>query len=161
MVEQPEGEHPNLTAIDAVLPESIVEALGQLVSTAQASAAFGEPCSVGDRTVIPVAEVMCGYGFGMGGGSGSSPGGEAGSGSGAGGGGGGGARSRPVAVIVVGPDGVQVRPIIDLSQIYLAAMTAGVIGLFWLKGALRRGAALERMLGGNSPKAPSKLLRRG
>ncbi|TAK33844.1 MAG: hypothetical protein EPO21_11505 [Chloroflexota bacterium] len=160
MVEKHEGEQPDRITVDAALPESIVKALGQLASTARASAAFGEPHSLDGRTVIPVAEVMCGFGFGMGSGEGSSPGGVSGSGSGAGGGGGGGARSRPVAAIVVGPEGVHVRPILDMGQIYLAAITAGVIGLFWLKGALWRSGALEKGLAAPSPRALSKLLHR-
>jgi uncharacterized spore protein YtfJ len=47
-------------------------------------------------------------------------------GAGGGGGGGGGSMGRPVAVIVVGPDGVEVKPVIDLTKLALTAL--GVFG---------------------------------
>jgi len=45
-------------------------------------------------------------------------------GGGSGGGGGGGSTGRPVAAIVVGPDGVKVRPIVDVTKVALAGITA-------------------------------------
>jgi uncharacterized spore protein YtfJ len=69
----------------------------------------------------------------MGFGSGSG-GDEGGGGSGTGGGGGGGGRvlSRPVAMIIVSPDGVEVEPVVDITKIALAALTAGgfMMGMF-------------------------------
>jgi uncharacterized spore protein YtfJ len=44
--------------------------------------------------------------------------------SGGGSAGGGGSSGRPVAVIVVGPDGVQVKPIFDVTKFGLAVLTA-------------------------------------
>ena len=44
--------------------------------------------------------------------------------SGNGGGGGGGSHSRPVAAVIIGPDGVKVRPIVDATRIALAVMGA-------------------------------------
>jgi hypothetical protein len=32
--------------------------------------------------------------------------------------------ARPVAVILVGPDGVKVKPVVDVTKIALAAITA-------------------------------------
>jgi hypothetical protein len=39
-------------------------------------------------------------------------------------GGGGGASGRPVAAIIIGPEGVQIKPIVDPTQIALAGITA-------------------------------------
>ncbi len=50
-------------------------------------------------------------------------GGESGGG-GVGGGGGGRTLSRPVASIVVDPNGVRVEPIVDVTKLWLAALTA-------------------------------------
>jgi hypothetical protein len=33
---------------------------------------------------------------------------------------------RPVAVITVGPDGIRVKPVLDLTKILLTAMAAGL-----------------------------------
>ena len=98
-------------------------------------------------TVIPAAEIASGGGFGSGMGFGSlrtamrwsreSPG-QPGAGrlpratsslpmlegGGGGGGGGGGAMGRPVAVIVVGPDGVKVKPVLDMTKLALTAIGA-------------------------------------
>jgi uncharacterized spore protein YtfJ len=38
-------------------------------------------------------------------------------------GGGGGSHGRPVAVIVIGPNGVRVRPVVDVTKIGIAAVT--------------------------------------
>jgi len=66
--------------------------------------------------------VLTGFaiGFGMGGGK------DQGANVGGGGGGGGGGRAfaRPVAAIVVTPNGVRVKPIVDVTKIALAALTA-------------------------------------
>ena len=121
--------------------EARLQALQRLWSAADASSVFGQPVSSGDYTVIPAAEVAGGGGFGSGMGFGSprmrrgassaeagEPAGEGRSteaaveGAGGGGGGGGGAMGRPVAVIVVGPDGVQVKPVMDLTKLALTAL---------------------------------------
>ena len=44
-------------------------------------------------------------------------------------GGGGGSSGRPVAVIVVGPDGVEVKPIFDVTKFGLAVLTAWAVML--------------------------------
>ncbi len=109
--------------------------LEKLFAAAQPRAVFGEPVVSGDYTVIPACEVMAGGGFGMGRGFGSAPGqtaNEPGSqspeqqqmGGGGGGGGGGGSSARPVAVIEIGPNGVNVKPILDVSKIALAGIAA-------------------------------------
>jgi uncharacterized spore protein YtfJ len=95
---------------------------------ATVEAAFGPPCTVGDRTVIPVARVF--YAFGGGGGNGTGPtaAAESRAGSGSGGGGGAGVRVVPVAVVEVTPDRTRVRPIVDVATLATRAFVfAGVV----------------------------------
>jgi uncharacterized spore protein YtfJ len=133
--------------------EARSQTLQRLLSAADSAAVFGQPVSSGDYTVIPAAEIAAGGGFGSGMGFGSprmrrsaapaasgEPAGEGSSteatveGAGGGGGGGGGAMGRPVAVIVVGPDGVEVKPVLDLTKISLTALGAfGAAALFSIK----------------------------
>lgn len=81
-----------------------------------ASQVFSEPVRSGDRVVIPAAAIERAGGFGHGGD-------QAGNG---GGGGGGRGLGRPVAVIEVGPEGVRIRPVVDLTKIGLTAIAAGL-----------------------------------
>src|SRR5262245_35888824 len=120
----------------------------KIFSAARPGAVFGEPVRAGDHTVITASEITAGGGFGFGGGAGSGPN-EAdetsavaagpgqpggGSGSGAGGGGGGFSMSRPVATIVVGPEGVTVRPIVDVTKLAIAFATAwGAVALMLIR----------------------------
>ena len=83
--------------------------------------AVGAPVVVGDRTVIPLIETYATGGFGGGSGVGMDGGSE---GSGGGGGGGGLGRSRTVAVADVGPEGVKIRPVVDVTGLALPAVTA-------------------------------------
>jgi uncharacterized spore protein YtfJ len=83
--------------------------------------AVGQATAVGDHTVIPLVETFAFGGFGGGSGVGSEGGSE---GSGAGGGGGGLGRSRTIAIADVGPDGVKVRPVIDITGLALPAVSA-------------------------------------
>ena len=57
-------------------------------------------------------------------GEGSEPQDPAMEGAGGGGGGGGGAMARPVAVIVMGPDGVRVKPVLDVTKLAVTALGA-------------------------------------
>ena len=95
----------------AALPEGLDRVAGQIT----ADEVFGPIHSVGDRTVLTAAAVERAGGFGFGSGTGDEPDGS--TGGGGGGGGGGTAHGRPVAVIEIGPDGVQVHPIIDVTRI--------------------------------------------
>jgi len=77
--------------------------------------------------IIPTAEVLCAFGFGIGSGSGSTSDEnpeKPSQGSGSGGGGGGRILSRPVAVVVASPEGVRVEPVVDITKIALAGLTA-------------------------------------
>ena len=130
--------------------EARAQALTRLLATADSAKVFGQPVSAGGYTVIPAAEVASGGGFGSGMGFGkpqnrrknaaasSLSAGQAAAqsdeaagaadhavpGAGGGGGGGGGAMARPVAAIVVGPDGVEVRPVLDFTKLAITALGA-------------------------------------
>ena len=130
--------------------QGVVDMFDRFMATARAAACFGEPVPVGDRTVIPAAEVMSGAGFGLGygrddesgdeSGHKGAAGGEDSPKAGGGGGGGGFSRSRPVAVVIVSPDGVTVEPVIDATQIAMAGLAATAFVGYWL---LRLGRATE------------------
>lgn len=113
--------------------------LQKLLSVTEHDHVFSAPIKEGDYTVITVAEVSAGMGFGYGlsGNDGAQqidsedpvvpPAGN-------GGGGGGGVSSRPVAVIEIGPSGVRVEPIFDMTKLGIALITA--LGSMFI--ALRR-----------------------
>jgi uncharacterized spore protein YtfJ len=104
--------------------------LDKVFIAAQPGAVFGAPVVSGEYTVITASEVGAGGGFGSGRGTGTSvaarstENGAPVRGEGRGIGGGGGASGRPIAAIVIGPDGVTVKPIVDLTRIALAGITA-------------------------------------
>lgn len=107
--------------------------LERLTDAANVKAVYSQPVDKGDYTVIAAAEThaVIGFGYGLGG--------EMSSQSptdpdaltqsdptfdgGGGGGGGGTVHSRPVAVISIGPDGVNVQPVVDVTKIALTFFT--------------------------------------
>lgn len=104
----------------------------RLFDVYQPGVVFSEPLTVGDNTVITAAEVHVGMGVGFGGGSSRKR-----NDTGGGGGGGGASMGRPIAAIIVGPKGVQVEPIVDITKIALAFFTTlGAIFMAWR--AMRR-----------------------
>ncbi|MDA0353077.1 MAG: spore germination protein GerW family protein [Chloroflexi bacterium] len=100
-------------------PNEAVAQLARMPEHTGAGTCFGTPVAVGDRIVIPIAEVVYGFGFGWG-----SGGNEAANADeyGTGGGGGGGTKARGVAVIEVSPGGVQIHPVRDRTAIALAQL---------------------------------------
>ncbi len=86
------------------IKESLAELMAQLEKVLTTKTVFGEPITVGDRTLIPVMSVS--LGFGAGGGTGKQQNQE-----GAGGGAGAGLRINPIAVISASPDQVEVLPL--------------------------------------------------
>ena len=122
------------------------EVMERLISAADVAKVYAAPIEHGERLLIPAAEVVAAAGFGMGSGTGETGAraGRARRGGGSGGGGGGTTLSRSVAVIVSSPDGVEVRPVIDLTKIALAALTAA--GFVW--AAWRRTARTKSFFGG-------------
>jgi uncharacterized spore protein YtfJ len=106
--------------------EMFQDTMEEFLAAADVRVVYGEPIQHEDTMIIPTAEVLCGLGFGVGSGSGTSPDNpeKPAQGEGSGGGGGGRILSRPVAVIVASPEGVRVEPVVDITKIALAALTA-------------------------------------
>jgi len=104
----------------------IREMLSQIQTGAQIKTAIGEPVTVGDRVIIPAAEVT--YGGGGGGGGGQAPG-EMQIG-GSGGGGGGGVHVRPMGCWVVNGTEAKWIPAIDYNRAIVLA--GGIIMLMLL-----------------------------
>jgi len=107
--------------------EMFQDTMEEFLAAADVRVVYGEPILHADTMIIPTAEVLCGLGFGVG--SGSGPNADQNpdkpsQGSGSGGGGGGRILSRPVAVVVASPEGVRVEPVVDITKIGLAALTA-------------------------------------
>ena len=104
----------------------------KLLAAARPGAVFGEPVTAGSYTIITASEIGAGGGFGFGVGGGVSPAATSSetpgekqedSGGGSGIGGGGGSAGRPVAAIIIGPEGVRVEPVVDVTKIALAVFT--------------------------------------
>jgi uncharacterized spore protein YtfJ len=136
--------------------DTAAEVVEKLFDVAQPSSVYSEPIIAGDHTLITASEVSIGMGFGLGVGGGEGRGGprraadedEAveedesemqgeGVGLGGGGGGGGAAMARPVAVISVGPNGVQVEPVVDPTKIAIAFFTT-LGSMFFMLSRMRR-----------------------
>lgn len=103
------------------------DTMEEFLAAADVRVVYGEPIEHDDTMIIPTAEVLCGLGFGLGSGTGTST--EHNSekpsqGTGSGGGGGGRILSRPVAVVIASSEGVRVEPVVDITKIALAALTA-------------------------------------
>ena len=121
------------------------ELMDKLVAVAQPGTVFAEPVSVGDYTVITASDIRVGAGFGFGGGFGEGTtadeeedeGASQGSGAGIGGGGGGMSSGRPVAAIVVGPNGVHVEPVVDVTTLGIALFTT-LGAMFIMLGKMRK-----------------------
>jgi uncharacterized spore protein YtfJ len=119
----------------------------RIFAAAQPGAVYSQPVVSGNYTIITASEVTSGGGFGSGAGFGPATAGaqkqpgEEGSqpeqaNSGGGGiGCGGGSAGRPVAILIIGPDGVTVKPVFDLTKIALAGITAGATMLAVLRRA--------------------------
>jgi uncharacterized spore protein YtfJ len=63
--------------------------------------------------------------------------------SGMGGGGGGGSGGRPVAIIDIGPDGVSIKPIMDITKVALA-LAGAMASMLPLLLRARRAAARQK-----------------
>jgi uncharacterized spore protein YtfJ len=149
-----DSKAPTLEEAVALLDKAREQAatmLEKIFAAAQPGAVYGQPVGSERYTVITAAEVTSGGGFGMGLGLGppSTPGGTAAPTAeaalpetrqtgGAGGlGGGGGSMGRPVAVIAIGPDGVTVKPVVDVTKVALAGLTAWATMLGLLRARRR------------------------
>lgn len=105
------------------------DTMDAFLSNADVDAVYGEPFEKDGNVIIPAAEIVASFGFGIGFGRGSSQ--DSGKPASGGGGGGGGGQifSRPVAVIIASSEGVRIEPVIDLTKIALAGLTAGAFML--------------------------------
>jgi uncharacterized spore protein YtfJ len=114
----------------------------RLIAAADVSKVYAPAIEHGDRLLIPAAEVVAAAGFGMGSGTGDMGvrAGRARRGGGGGGGGGGKTFARSVAVVVSSPAGVEIRPVIDVTKIALAALTAaGFVWAAWKRTSEPKG----------------------
>jgi uncharacterized spore protein YtfJ len=111
----------------------------KIFSAAQAGVVYGQPVTAQGYTVITASEVLAGGGYGFG--SGTAPDAQGASTAGGGGGGGGFSSARPVAAIVIGAEGVKVEPIVDVTKLAVAGITAwGVmLGTVMRMRSARRG----------------------
>jgi hypothetical protein len=116
MIDQPDS-------LDTAAARAI-EAMDGLFGEPSPSQVFSAPHHVGDHIVITAAAWERAGGFGFGGGSGTDEHGDSGGGGGAGGGGT--SVGRPVAVITVGPDGIRVDPVIDLTKLAVTVLLSGL-----------------------------------
>jgi uncharacterized spore protein YtfJ len=117
----------------------------RLFEVVEPDTVFGRPRKSGDYTLITASEVSVGLGSGYGFGSYNPSEVEAPDdaevpeyGAGGGGGGGGMSAARPVAIISVGPDGVQVQPIIDRTKFGIALLTT-VGSMFLAISRMKKG----------------------
>ncbi len=121
--------------------------ISQLFTVARPEAVFSEPVVSGEYTVITASEVSVTMGVGFGGGGSLKPEESDSSAAaapnlselGSGGGGGGFSLGRPVAVVSIGPAGVRVEPVVDVTKIGLAFITA-LGALFMMLGKMRRAS---------------------
>ena len=112
--------------------EQAVDALSALFGEASPGTVFSAPERVGDDIIVTAVAWERAGGFGFGGGAERSDGELSGGGAGAGGGGA--SQGRPVAVIRIGPSGVDVRPVIDFTKVGVTLL----LGLIGVWRALRR-----------------------
>lgn len=122
--------------------QKLFDSFANLQEKANVNAVFGEPVTVENRTVIPVARVA--YGFGMGIGHGTMAEEEVEEKTteetveetvqGVGGGGGSGLLARPFAIVEVTPEVTRVKSIVDEQKLALA----GVLLIGWIALCLAR-----------------------
>ena len=98
------------------------ETLQALFGDASVSAMFSEPVHVGEDVIITAASWERAGGFGFGGGSD----GQEDEAGGGGGGGGGSSVGRPVAVIRIGPNGIDVKPVIDFTKVGVTVLLSAL-----------------------------------
>lgn len=108
------------TMESAVHASPFQEVFRSIVEHAGAETVFGEPVSVGDRTIVPVAKIR--YGFG--GGSGGRERGEQ-----FGGGGGGGLVAKPLGAFEISPSETRFIPIPSRLEMIAAVVLGLCLGL--------------------------------
>jgi uncharacterized spore protein YtfJ len=139
MTEEMNSEQPTEAGL-----EMFQDTMEEFLAAADVRVVYGEPIEHDDTIIIPTAEVLCGLGFGVGSGRGSDTEEDSdkpASGSASGGFGGGRILSRPVAVVVASPEGVRVEPVLDITKIALAGLTAlgFMVGMMFRMSSRRHG----------------------
>jgi uncharacterized spore protein YtfJ len=117
-------QNPNEIESGEAAVDAVQSTMDRLIATGDVDMVYGQPVQHGQNLVIPTAEILSVAGFGVGYGSGTDSQVPANSGGGGGGGGGGRVLARPVAVIIASPDDVRVEPVMDITKVALAALTA-------------------------------------
>ena len=113
---------------------SVRDLLSQVQAGARVTTAIGEPVQIGERLVIPAAEITyCGGGGGGGGKMIEQAGGE-----GRGGGGGAGVRIRPLGCWVIGPQGEYWLPALDVNRAVIIAGSILMLFMLTIKMLVRR-----------------------
>jgi len=110
--------------------EKVLNILQDLRESARVEAVFGKPEAIGEKTIIPIAQV--GYGFGMGFGEGKAPAEAEGEEAPTGGGGGGGVSARPIAVLEVTPEETRLIPVVDVGRIIRAGICTGALFILFV-----------------------------
>ena len=119
--------------------ERLFKIIEEMREKASVEAVFGPPQVVGEKTIIPIAQVSYGFGLGFGQGTAVSEGEEeAAPTTGEGGGGGGGVSAKPVAVLEVTPERTVIRPVIDEGKIAVAGILLSAWAIFWVARTLNR-----------------------
>ena len=104
------------------IEQLVAAAMERIETVLDSKSVVGEPIKVGEYTIIPL--VSMGFGFGSGTGTGKSEEIIKGEGAGAGLAGGGGI--KPVAVVVIGPEGIKVESLKGASASLVDALASSV-----------------------------------
>jgi uncharacterized spore protein YtfJ len=115
--------------------EKMSDEIRKIGERASVKAAFGEPETFGERTIIPVAGVMYGYGMGYGEAPATKEGETTGPGSGAGGGGGG--WTSPYGVLEITPRGVKFINTVDSNKLGMIGIAMVAWNVFWITYTVR------------------------
>jgi uncharacterized spore protein YtfJ len=117
--------------------EDIFQAFEEMRDKASVSAIYGDPMEVGEKTIIPVADIKYGFGLGYGEGPARSGGDEEMPASGQSGGAGGGVAARPVAILEITADSINVKPVMDEGRIALVGILTGAWFIYWMAKTLK------------------------
>ncbi len=106
--------------------------LDELQKSANVNTVFGQPVRVGEKTVIPIASVV--YGFGLGFGEQEEEASEVN----VGGAGGAGAIAKPLGLAEITPESTRVESVVDEQMVVRGGMLLGAWSIFWVANALIR-----------------------
>jgi uncharacterized spore protein YtfJ len=117
--------------------EEIFDAIEQMRDKASVKAVFGVPVQVGEKTIIPIADIKYGFGFGYGEAPAVDQEEEQEADGERGGGAGGGIAARPVAVLEITDEAVTVKPVMDEGRIALTGIFTGIWFIFWTANVIK------------------------